>query len=53
MQRQGRDVTSGSDRAYLVEDGPHKCDICDEVVATTVALRKDCDEHGVSGGGAT
>jgi len=38
----------GSDpvRTYLTSRGPHRCDVCGEVVATLAALRMDCAEHG-------
>lgn len=33
-------------RAYLSPSGPHRCDLCGEVVATLEALRTDCPAHG-------
>lgn len=43
-------VDAGPERAYLSPDGPHRCDVCGDVVATLEALRRDCSEHGLERG---
>lgn len=45
-------IETGADRAYLAEDGPHRCDLCGAIVATRAALAEDCSEHGAGGDAA-
>lgn len=33
--------------AYLSPGGPHRCDVCGDVVATLEALRRGCSDHGL------
>lgn len=50
MERQGdRQRESEMIQAYLSEGGPHRCDLCGNVVSSKAALARDCSEHGPGG----